>query len=778
MALGIWLHPPTYADYGEACDKQVTVTGRVYAKEFQKWGDSHILLLYIAPSALMYENRKIPYYDNFICRMEEESVQPFIGSNVTVTGVLTEPEEATNPGQFNAQLYYATLDISAHINKAKVLREEVRAFDLREILWQLRCRLSEGIDGIFAQEDAGILKAMLLGDKSALSADIKALYKKSGILHILAISGLHISFLGMGLKQLLYKLRLPKKPALLLCAVVMILYGIMVGMPVSAFRAVFMFLLNLLAEWTGRTYDGKTALALSAILLLLKQPLYIINAGFLLSFLAVTAILYLKPLLQPPLFLFWKNLSNRITARLDGLTTSLAILFFTLPVQLYFYYETTVYAPLFNLLVLPLTGLLLVLAAGAVCVWWLLSFLPFLPFLPFLSKTAAVLAHGILWTYENVGKTISAMPGAILTVGAPKLWQIVCYFVLLSLVLLVKKLAWRYRVGLLCGAFLLMLLPHKPTFVITMLDVGQGQCVCVQLPNGETWLYDGGSLDKSQVGEYRLMPYLKSQGINKLSAVFLSHGDADHINGIREVLEDAEIAIELLVLPLTEKQNVYRTKSLYEEGSYGERLYGERGYGEGIYNMENGIGELAALAASRRIPILWLEEGMAWESAGVSVQCLHPGGDAYNNGTLSIIENGNEGSMVLYLTYGNFSMLLTGDVEKAGEDVLLAELQEKGIENVTVLQVAHHGSKNASSAGFLEQVAPRIALISCGKDNSYGHPHEEVLERLLQVGCKVLTTVDCGAVEIQVGQTSTGQASTEQMEVGAAEQKIIIRTWK
>lgn len=754
VALGIWLHPPTYADYGEVCDRQVTVTGRVYAKEFQKWGDSHILLLYIAPSALMYENQKVPYYDNFICRMEEESVQPFIGSNVTVTGVLTEPEEATNPGQFNAQLYYATLDISAYINKAKLLREEVRAFDLREILWQLRCRLSEGIDGIFDQEDAGILKAMLLGDKSALSADIKALYKKSGILHILAISGLHISFLGMGLKRFLYKLRLPKKPALLFCGVIMILYGIMVGMPVSAFRAVFMFLLNLLAEWTGRTYDGKTALALSAILLLLKQPLYIINAGFLLSFLAVAAILYLKPLLQPPMFLFGENLSNRITVRLDGLTTSLAILFFTLPVQLYFYYETTVYAPLFNLFVLPLTGILLTLATGSLCVGWLL---------PFLSKAAAVLVHGILWAYESGGKAISAMTGAILTVGAPKLWQIVCYFVLLSLVLLVKKLVWRYRVGLLCGAFLFMLLPHKSAFVITMLDVGQGQCICVQLSNGETWLYDGGSLDKSKVGEYRLMPYLKSQGINKLSAVFLSHGDADHINGIREVLEDAEIAIELLVLPLTEKQNVYRVESTYGEGSYDE----------GIYQVENGLGELVALAASRRIPILWLEEGMAWESAGVSVQCLHPGGDVHGNSALSTIENGNEGSMVLYLTYGNFSMLLTGDVEKAGEAALLTALQEKGIEKVTVLQVAHHGSKNASSARFLEQVAPQIALISCGKDNSYGHPHKEVLERLREVGCKVLTTVDCGAVEIQVGQVSTGQ-----MEAGTAEQKIIIRTWK
>lgn len=735
FALRIWLYPPQFVSFGSAAGGQVTLTGQVYAKEFQKGYDSPVLLLYIAPSALYFQNQEIPFDKNFICRMQADSLVPSIGSYVVVEGVLREFEPATNPGQFDARLYYATLGISARIDKAAVVWENKKAFSLREELWQFRCRLSEGLDAVFAADDAAVLKAMLLGDKSGLPVDLKENYKASGILHILAISGLHISVLGMGMHRALCKLRMPWKCCTVLCAIAMILYGVMVGMPVSAFRAVFMFLLRMFAEWKGRTYDMQTALAVGAVLLLIQQPLYLLHAGFLLSFSAVAAIVWLKPRLLPPLSerlgtkgtLFLKNLHHR----LDAPVTSLAILFFTLPIQLLFYFEITVYAPVFNLLVLPFVGVLLAAGVGALSLWWLL------PFLPFLTDVLALFAHWILKAYEQGAKVVSNLDGAIMTTGCPNVWQVICYVVLLCPVLFMKKLIWKYRIGLLCGAVFVLTISLHRGFSVTMLDVGQGQCICIRLPDGSTWLYDGGSLDVNGVGEYRIVPYLKSQGISTLDAVFLSHGDADHINGVTEMLLEGDIEIELLVLPVSEKDSVYAASSA------------------------SGFTDLVLLADLRDVPILWLEAGMHWESAGVSVCCLHPaasGGERQANAGMqeiaapaTIVASGdNEDSMVLYLTYNDFSMLLTGDVEKSGEELLLSALQKEGIESVTVLQVAHHGSKFASSEDFLEQVSPRIALISCSAQNPYGHPHEEVLERLKEAGSTVLATSEYGAMEIVV----------------------------
>lgn len=729
FALRIWLYPPEYVSFGDATGGKVTLTGQVYAKEFQKGYESPVLLLYIAPSALCYQNKEIPYDKNFICRMQADSPVPSIGSNVVVEGVLREFEPATNPGQFDARLYYATQGIAARIDKATVVWEE-KAFSLREGLWQFRCRLSEGLDAVFSPNDAAVLKAMLLGDKSGLPSDLKENYKESGILHILAISGVHISVLGMGMHCALCKLRVPWKCGTVLCAVLMILYGVMVGMPVSAFRAVIMFLFKLLAEWKGRTYDMKTALAVGAVLLLAQQPLYLLHGGFLLSFSAIGAIAWLKPYLLPPLSerlgtkgtSFLKNLHHRI----DAPVTTLAILFFTLPIQLLFYFEITVYAPVFNLLVLPFVGALLVAGVGALSLWGLL------PFLPFLTSVLALFVHWILTAYEQGAKVVRNLDGAIMTAGCPGVWQVVCYVALLCTVMFMKKLAWRYRIGLLGGAVLILTMTVHSGFSVTMLDVGQGQCICMRLPDGSTWLYDGGSLDVNGVGEYRIAPYLKSRGIDTLDAVFLSHGDADHMNGVMEILLEGDIGIELLVLPVSEKGSVDAAPSV------------------------GGLAELVLLADLRGVPILWLEAGMRWENAGVSVCCLHPTADTaapgISFGNTGAVPGDNEGSMVLYLTYNDFSMLLTGDVEKDGEEALLTALQKEGIESVTVLQVAHHGSKYASSEVLLEQISPRIALISCSAQNPYGHPHKEVVERLEEAGSTVLATPEYGAIEITVNR--------------------------
>ena len=203
--------------------------------------------------------------------------------------------------------------------------------------------------------------------------------------------------------------------------------------------------------------------------------------------------------------------------------------------------------------------------------------------------------------------------------------------------------------------------------------------------------------------------FLKSKGIGTLDAVFLSHSDEDHVSGVLELIENDKIMIELLVLP------------------FAQRNTGEE------------FAEILLLAKQKEIPLLWLQEGMEWECGGVKAICLHPAADFST-------QNANAVSEVLYLTYDYFSLLLTGDVEGEGETALVQNLQERGIENVTLLKVAHHGSQGSTGAEFLAQIDMDIAIISCGKANRYGHPHEKLLKRLLEEGCQICFTKGEGAV--------------------------------
>ena len=247
-----------------------------------------------------------------------------------------------------------------------------------------------------------------------------------------------------------------------------------------------------------------------------------------------------------------------------------------------------------------------------------------------------------------------------------------------------------------------------------MLDVGQGDGMILRFPNGINCLVEGGSSDGSGVGQYRLEAGLKSLGISGVDYVFISHGDQDHNSGVLEMLERKErsVRIKTLVLPC---------RSVWDE------------------NLQ----ALAEAAWENGARVATMEAGEMLEQGEVRLTCLQPGeGD--------LLVPGNAASMVLALNYRDFDLLLTGDVEADGESLL-----EERLESVAhgtsydVLKVAHHGSRNSSGELFLEKVSPRCALISAGKGNLYGHPHEETLERLGAAGCKVYNTQTDGAITIQ-----------------------------
>ena len=327
----------------------------------------------------------------------------------------------------------------------------------------------------------------------------------------------------------------------------------------------------------------------------------------------------------------------------------------------------------------------------------------------------ALLIEGILAFYRMTCEFCDSLPGNSLTFGRPEIWQMALYLSLLfAILLLKKKIKLPFRWGIALVALLLLIWRPGSELKITFLDVGQGDCIYIENDNGDCYLVDGGSSSVSHVGKYRLLPFLKFQGAGILEAVFVTHPDEDHCNGIMELLEQGEaqgIRVKNLVLPDV-------SESVKNEGYL----------------------TLVQAAGKAKIPISYLSRGQRLENGRLILTCLHPEKGDRNT-------EPNEYSIVLKASYGNFSALLTGDIEGNGERELTESLTEEPAGGrVTVLKAAHHGSKYSTPEAFLESERPVYAVISCGKKNSYGHPHRELLERLENCGAEILITWESGAV--------------------------------
>lgn len=778
--------------------------------------------------------------ENILCYLREGVPEPEIGSLVILKGTLKNFQQPTNPGQFNAPFYYQILRISFRLNQAEIQVKSDRFYKIAEGLYQLRRKAGSKVDALLPEQEASVMKTMLLGEKGILDEEIKGLYQRNGIAHILAISGLHISMIGMGLYQLLRRAGLKIKLSAILASMIIVLYGMMTGFAVSAIRAIAMFLLQMLAQILGRTYDRITALAVAAVLVLVEQPLYLFHSGFQFSFLCVLGISLILPVLG--------NVRKG-----KKLFEGVALMAVTLPVYLGVFYQIPVYSMFLNFIVLPMMSILM----GAGIVMILAAFLctP-------LAIPAAWLITGILMVYERLGLFTEQLPHHYWTPGCPAKWQLAVYVAVLIIIAAlgrtkrkavlyqrdcihkdcihrrggcakeilqedppchevlqyeksqyersqhgmaqynipryevsqyeipqyemqnkrIRRIAchggkWISTYGIpvgICWSFLLLGVViltwrFRPELQVTFLDVGQGDCIFLQTEDGASYLTDGGSSSVSKVGKYRMIPFLKYQGASQIKAVFVSHADSDHYNGIAELLEQAELeGIRVENLVLTDIADECRSE---------------------------GYEELVELAGQNGITVQLLHEGQQLQDGELLFQCLHPS-KGYR------AEDLNETSMVLLVTYREFSMLLTGDVQGAGEEHLTQELQdwkesgvtqmqdvirisgeeesmkEESIEDeriegqieekrpqnkmganhteteLTILKVAHHGSKNSTSEEFLKAANPKIAIISCGKGNRYGHPHEETLERLDKVDVPWFCTKDYGAITVTVDDKS------------------------
>lgn len=667
---------------------KLTVSGEVQNCQAAEYS----LSVYLKQVCLTVGSEQIPIENIKVYLNKEEQIR--IGMFLRVCGKLEEIPGSRNPGEFDSKQYYACQKIYYQMKDGKVCDKSTGYSYFRQFLQEIRQKAGTILDEA-AGSYAGIFQAMILGERGNLDAETKMQYQMAGIMHILAISGLHISFVGMGFFRLLKKAGAGNGVAGAVSAFLIYAYGIVTGGSVSAMRAVGMFLVLVGAGIAGRSYDLLSAMALSAIVLLLDAPAYLYNVSFLLSFGAVIGIGALTPEICSLL-----NLKKRTAKSLAG---SVIVWLITLPIALHAYGEVSLAGVILNLLVLPTSGI--VLASGIFA-------LPVGIFVIEIAKRVVFPGKCVLFLYEKLCEAVGWIPHSIWIAGSPQLWQCAVYYVMLGVAF--AGLKWGKKaasVALVILAVVFLGYHSRNGLTITCLDIGQGDCCVLKMPGGENFLIDGGSSNKKNTAVCQILPYLKNQGIATLDGIFVSHTDQDHISGIEELLELcaqnlATVRVKNLILP-----DWNTTGEEYEK--------------------------LKMLAEQTGILVQTAREGNLLKTKEAQIEILAPENGADGSDT-------NEDGMVMEVHFGKFRGLFTGDIGAETEKKLLDSM-----EDVDFLKVAHHGSKYSTCQGFLDVVSPEIAVISCSAKNTYGHPSADTIKKLEDCGAQVEYTMKNGAITVR-----------------------------
>ena len=695
--------------------KNITLVGRVDSIRNNEYGIRLIINeCRIIASESVYKDITV------LADMANVSDCPEPGDVVQISGSIGDFKEPRNEGEFDEKTYYRSIKVDYKVKGSKltVVKESDR---IQHFLNRLKCEIEKVYEKAADEQDAGILKAVVLGDRECLDEDIYKLYRNNGIAHLLAISSIHVSFIGVLIYKLAKRLLRGRSMPFCISIIVLVLYSVMTGNGISARRAVIMCIVCIGADVIGRTYDILTGLSIAAILMILDNVWVIYNTGFQLSFGAIIGIAVVYPTFDR---LFLGRVKDRIE-KMDrksesakrklymaavsvagNILCSISISLVTMPVIMCSYYRLPVYSVFLNTIAIPLMSLLLMCALLAALAGVLIS--------SFAASFFIGMVHYILNFYTFLCHIFENIPGNICVTGHPDIKCCVLFYILLGIFAAVayggKKL---FRSALLVvGAAVYILMPqsHK-NLTVDMLDVGQGDCILVR-DEGDAYLVDGGSSDVTNVGSKRIYPMLLYNGVTRLKYVVVSHADKDHISGILELMgmQGKGLSIDNIVVP-----DIRGNKLLSEDDNY--------------IRLMNGAKEAG-------INVIYAKKG---DMIDGKLLCLHPDKDY---GTTSL----NDASAVYMLQKENFSLLLTGDLGESGEKEV-AKAYDYG--SATVLKVAHHGSAGSTNVDFIEKVCPRFALISCGVNNRYGHPSRQTLERLKNVDAKIYVTAECGQITVK-----------------------------
>lgn len=690
-------------------EKAVIVWGKIYKTEYKYFSYRYYMTdCVVQPEDGKAYGRKISCGD-VVVYSDSKSAQ--LGDYMKAYGKIGLFKSATNEGEFDRARFYRSQGIDFSVKADDIKTSAGKHAWYYHRLEKLRDTLSASLLSVTDETTAGVLSSMLLGDKSYLDDEIKDLYQVSGISHILAISGLHISIVGMAFYRLLRKRRVSYTAAFICSAALILSYAVMTGNAVSTRRAVGMFILTMLAAALGRCADMLNSLGIMVIYLLWDNPMVLGYAGFVFSASAILAIGIVTPVMSASKGeKFWASVSIQLPM---------------LPVVAMNYYELPLFAVFVNLVVIPALPVIFIsglLASVAGCV----GAIP--------GKVLVFPAFAVLKLYELLCSLVMKLPGASVITGAPDGYRIFLFYAVMSGFLVVFSLKKRaierglkekspilYNVQrAACTAVLLAILLVKPKAAaqLDILDVGQGDGIFYRFESGTCIFIDGGSSDRKQLGENVILPFLKYNGVQGISYWFVSHADSDHISGLSEVI-DSGYTIEHIVV----------AEAATTEEAMEELVLKAKEAGIDVCLMSKGDSIEINAASGLRSKVNEETDG---------IMCLYPG-------TADTASDRNDMCLVLKLTDGAFSGIFGGDIPSEEEKELVAEYGKEL--SVDFYKANHHGSKYSGSKEWIEALSPRWATVSCAAENRYGHPADEAMERLIDAKCRIFYTMQSGQIK-------------------------------
>lgn len=649
-----------------------------------------------------------------------EGIYGQVGDGIQLTGSIREFHDYGNPGRMNTVMSNKAKGICgrAMISKYSLVIEPRQEHSLARLAEQVRNKYEEYMAQAMPRQDAAAIFAMLFGGYQGIRPELLEAFTVTGIVHILSVSGSHITLIAGTANIVGRFLHMSPRATAALATGVILFYSLLAGAIPPVIRSALMGILTLLALTAGRERDAQHILGLVALGLLLYSPLWLFDISFQLSFGATAGLLYLAP----P---FRERLRKKLPVFVaDSLAVTIGAQLSVLPIIAWYFNVLSLSSLLANLVIAPIVEWIIVagLLAG------LLASL-----LPMAGKVVFLLASVVLGLVYELSRWVAALPGSQIYMPTFSWWGGILYYMELGWLIIdgehKKRLmpcvgmggklrdskGWQavFLLGVLAVVFCCwQILGNNKEMQVHFIDVGQGDSALVITPHGRAFMVDTGGVREGSydIGSRVDVPYLLHYGVQKLDYIFLTHAHDDHAGGVKGILTKIPV------------------------GAIG---IGHEGAGD--YLQAFGTGEIGKIKKL----LVPLQEGSSIELDGVRIDMLYsPESKKVQESHLQA--TGNEFSNLIRVSYGEASFLFTGDLVAEQEQQVLANGTNVAS---TVLKVGHHGSRTSSSQEFLTAVNPGWAVISCGYNNSFGHPHKEILNRLTScTKAEILRTDQQGAI--------------------------------
>ena len=687
-------------------DDEISIIGTIVSDPQEKeYKTKYILKIDTINSNKKYKNTKVILYT----KKEKETLK--YGDKIELVGNFKLAQERRNPGGFDYRFYLKTKKIYGIVTTKNTKRLKENNVNIISMIANKTANVIKNQSKkLLENKKACLLIGLLIGDTDEIDEETKEDFRNSNLTHMLAVSGLHVSYVLLAVNYIITKVKIHKKLSKIIVMLLILFFILVTGATPSVLRAGTMTIYLILGGIFYRRISVFSSLNLSLLVIIIMNPYCLFDVGLQLSYAGTIGIVYLYPIIKEKIY-------NKANSILITISANIVII----PIMLYNFNTISLTFFISNLLAGPIIGIIIILGFSIIIIS-----LIFFPIANIFSKILNLL----IILFLNTAKACANLPFSKIFIITPTLKFIFLYYCLLVFIIIKERIQIRISIKLKNKviAILIILVIINPikyfsnikqsNLKIYFVDVGQGDSTCIVTPKNKVILIDGGGNSKDEnydIGKQTLLPYLLDKKINKIDYCIVSHFDSDHCGGLMYILKNLKV------------KNIIIGKQYEEYENYKEFIKIAKDKKINIRVVE--AGEKITIEKNLYIDVLWPI-----------------------NREKMVIQNAiNNNSLVFKLRYINFSMLFTGDIEEIAEKEILDKYKENTeFLKSTILKVAHHGSKTSSTKEFINIVKPKYAVIGVGKDNKFGHPSNVTIENLKTINTEIYRTDEMGEISINV----------------------------